>query len=59
MRPPALAFALALSAALPCLGATLNGRVVKVADGDTITVLDAESAQHKIRLNAIDAPERM
>lgn len=33
------------------------GRVVGVSDGDTITVLDAEKTQHKIRLNAIDAPE--
>ena len=37
---------------------TLTGRVVGVADGDTITVLDAEHQQHKIRLSGIDAPER-
>lgn len=37
--------------------ATLNGRVVKVADGDTITVL-VTNVQHKIRLNRIDAPEK-
>ncbi len=37
---------------------TLNGRVVGVADGDTITVLDADRQQHKIRLQGIDAPER-
>ena len=36
----------------------MRGRVVKVADGDTITVLDAAKTQHKIRLNAIDAPEK-
>ena len=36
----------------------LRGRVVSVADGDTITVLDASNTQHKIRLFAIDAPER-
>ena len=30
--------------------ATLDGRVVGVADGDTITVLDADRQQHKIRL---------
>ena len=29
---------------------TLNGRVVAVADGDTLTILDAERQQHKIRL---------
>ena len=36
----------------------LVGRVVKVADGDTITVLDASKTQHKIRLQGIDAPEK-
>ena len=35
---------------------TLTGRVVGVADGDTITVLDANRQQHKIRLQGIDAP---
>lgn len=34
------------------------GRVVKVTDGDTITVLDASNTQHKIRLAGIDAPEK-
>ena len=37
---------------------TLTGRVVSVADGDTITVLDANREQHKIRLGGIDAPEK-
>ena len=32
--------------------------VVTVNDGDTITVLDAQKKQQKIRLDAIDAPER-
>lgn len=36
----------------------LNGRVVGVADGDTITVLDSTNTQHKIRLDGIDAPEK-
>ncbi len=40
------------------IAAQLNGRVVGVADGDTITVLDATKTQHKIRLNTIDAPEK-
>lgn len=29
-----------------------------VADGDTLTVLDANHQQHKIRLSGIDAPEK-
>ena len=33
------------------------GRVVSVADGDTITVLDETNTQIKVRLDAIDAPE--
>jgi endonuclease YncB( thermonuclease family) len=36
----------------------LLGRVVGVTDGDTITVLDAGKAQHKVRLAGIDAPEK-
>lgn len=35
----------------------IEGRVVKVSDGDTITVLDKENRQHKIRFQGIDAPE--
>jgi endonuclease YncB( thermonuclease family) len=30
---------------------------VRIADGDTVTVLDATNAQHRIRLQGIDAPE--
>ena len=37
---------------------TIQGKVVAVADGDTITVLDAKNTQHKIRLQGIDAPEK-
>ena len=37
---------------------TLQGRVVGVSDGDTVTVLDASNKQHKIRLSGIDAPEK-
>ena len=36
----------------------IEGRVVKVTDGDTITLLDVDNRQHKIRLDGIDAPER-
>jgi endonuclease YncB( thermonuclease family) len=38
-------------------GETLRGRVVRIADGDTLTVLDDRNTQHKIRLFGIDAPE--
>lgn len=33
------------------------GRVIRVADGDTITVLAPDGRQRKIRLNGIDSPE--
>jgi endonuclease YncB( thermonuclease family) len=36
----------------------LVGKVVAVADGDTITLLDASNQQHRIRYQGIDAPER-
>ena len=36
----------------------LRGKVVGVSDGDTVTVLDAERHQHKVRLAGIDAPEK-
>jgi endonuclease YncB( thermonuclease family) len=48
-----LAIAIAYSHA-----ATITGRVVAVADGDTVTVLDGNNTQHKIRLAGIDAPEK-
>jgi len=37
---------------------SLIGRVVAIADGDTITILDSSNLQHKIRLTGIDAPEK-
>ncbi len=36
----------------------LIGKVVGITDGDTITVLDGDKTQHKIRLMGIDAPEK-
>ncbi len=39
------------------LAETITGRVVGVADGGTLTVLDPSRVQHKIRMVEIDAPE--
>ena len=52
-------FALALLSFSCSLSAgTIQGKVVGVADGDTLTVLDDNKAQYKIRLQGIDAPEK-
>ena len=57
-----LAIAIVLLAAGPTRGAAthyqITGEVVKIADGDTLTLLDSSNAQHKIRLAGIDAPEK-
>jgi endonuclease YncB( thermonuclease family) len=39
-------------------GEIVVGRVVAIADGDTLTVLDRNDRQHRIRLYGIDAPEK-
>lgn len=36
----------------------LEGKVIKVSDGDTITVMDTAKEKYKIRLAGIDAPEK-
>lgn len=53
-----LAMALALALSAPADAAPpLNGRVVKVVDGDTIDVLDDAFRTHRIRFAWTDAPE--
>ncbi len=37
----------------------LTGKVVKITDGDTLYVLDANYKEHKIRLVGIDESRRM
>jgi endonuclease YncB( thermonuclease family) len=44
--------------AIPSFAETLQGRVVGISDGDTVTVLDVSNKQWKIRLMGIDAPEK-
>ena len=55
MKPLFLLSILLLS--LTLFSAEIIGIVIKVADGDTITVLDDNNKKHKIRLAKIDAPE--
>ena len=49
---------LLLALPIAALASTLEGMVVGIADGDTLTLLDAARVQHKIRLAGIDAPEK-
>ena len=50
--------ALALCLVFQVQADALLGKVINVADGDTITLLDDTNTQHKIRLAGIDAPEK-
>ncbi len=47
-----------LATSLPAPAAAFAGPVIGICDGDTITVLDADLQQRKIRLAGIDAPEK-
>jgi endonuclease YncB( thermonuclease family) len=58
MKRFALAALLLVCAVQAAVAAQLQGRVVGVSDGDTITVLTGERQQVKIRLSGIDAPEK-
>jgi len=51
-------FAALATLATPIGAVELDGTIVSVADGDTVTLLDASRTQHRIRLDGIDAPER-
>src|SRR5262245_41481021 len=53
---------LPLLASLAAVGAasaeTIEGKVVAVSDGDSLTVVATSGAKHRVRLAEIDAPER-
>lgn len=59
-RKSATTLLLLLAALLsfPPYAAALEGQVIHIADGDTVTVLDDQHRSHKIRIAGIDAPER-
>jgi endonuclease YncB( thermonuclease family) len=42
----------------PALADSLQGKVVKIADGDTVTIVDNSGKKYRIRLAGIDAPEK-
>lgn len=47
-------------ALIPSLAAAaiIEGTVISISDGDTLTIVDDQKIQHKVRLSAIDAPEK-
>lgn len=47
-----------LSFCIASISSALDGTVVSIADGDTLTVLDTSNVEHRIRLAQIDAPEK-
>lgn len=57
LAPSLVAVVLAL-VAITASADTITGRVVGIADGDTLTLLDAANTQYKIRLSGIDSPEK-
>ena len=52
-----LIFIILLFFPLLLIAEELVGKVIKVSDGDTITILDSINQKHKVRLIGIDAPE--
>jgi endonuclease YncB( thermonuclease family) len=51
------ALTVALLLPLACAAVEFTGKVVAIADGDTLTLL-VDKTQHRIRIDGIDAPER-
>ena len=50
--------ALLLILSVPAAAEILEGHVIHIAEGDTITVLNSKHQQLRVRIAAIDAPER-
>ncbi len=57
MRQVATAVVLCLACNVTLAAIVLDGRIVAVLDGDTLTLLDKTKTEHRIRLAQIDAPE--
>jgi endonuclease YncB( thermonuclease family) len=60
LRRHAVTVMLALGAlfSFPVHAEILTGKIVGISDGDTVTLLDVNKRQYKIRLTGIDAPEK-
>lgn len=53
-----LALSLTISVVATAAQADFIGKVVRISDGDTITVLNTKNEQVRVRFNQIDAPEK-
>lgn len=51
-------FASLLLLSLTASAETVDGRVIKVSDGDTVNILDAGHQKFHVRIAGIDAPEK-
>lgn len=51
-----LVFAIAVMSSGLAFAEVLEGRIVAVSDGDTVTLLDAGQREFRVRLSGIDAP---
>jgi len=54
----ALLLLLIFTAPFQCAASILEDTVVKIADGDTITVLDSDRVRHRVRVAGTDSPEK-
>ncbi|SFS49173.1 thermonuclease family protein [Sphingobacterium wenxiniae] len=52
-----LTYILSTAVSIGCLSQTIKGKVIRIADGDTITLLDSTNNKIRIRLYGIDCPE--
>lgn len=43
---------------LSVVSKNLEGKIIKVSDGDTVVLLDSTNTKYRIRLDGIDAPEK-
>lgn len=53
-----IGFTLAYSISHALAGQVIPGKVVGITDGDTLTLLDENQTQYRIRVSGIDTPER-
>lgn len=62
MRTHLIALTIAAATSLllitPTGANTLRGKAIHITDGDTLIVLDDQQKKHKVRLAAIDCPEK-